>query len=252
MTDSFNRFFKASLITHAVVIVLLLVVPLLHRCTRPQKPKEIITFVELVQPGAPAPSAPAPQPEPEPPKPTPPKPPEPKPEPEPIKEPVKQPEPKPKPEVKQPKEVKVNTNRIVRKVEEKKPVKQEPKLTEKQLRDMLSSDLPTSSSASMSTASPGGSTSALGAYYGRIYPILFAAWQRPPGIAGLTTTVSIRIAKNGSILQRNLVSGSGNPQMDESVMQALRSVSSLPSLPTSVNEPYIDVKIDFESSGLSM
>lgn len=245
-----NRVFKASLAAHAVVILLLVVGPTLNRCAKPKKPEEII-FVELVAPGPPAPAAPAPAPapEPEPPKPEPPKPEPPKPEPEP--EPIKEPVPKPvKPEVKKPKEIKVNTNRVVRKDLPKPAEPAKPRINENQVRDLLSSALPTSSSASSAAAT--GTPSALGSYYGRIYPILYAAWNRPPGISGLTTTVSIRIAKNGAIMQRNLVSGSGNPGMDESVMQALRAVSSLPPLPDSVREPYIDVRIAFESSGLSM
>lgn len=256
MTDSFNKTFKASLATHLLFIVLLLGLPVINRCTKPEKPKEIITFVELVEPGPAmqaAPPAPQPEPEPEPPKP---KPPEPEPEPEPPPpepEPIKEPDPKPvKQEVKKPKEIKVNTNRVVRK-DQPKPVEQtKPKLTEKQLREMLSSDLPTSSSTAPIGPRTSGPSSQLGAYYGSIYRILFAAWNRPPGISGLTTTVSIRIAKNGAIMQRNLVSRSGNAEMDESVMQALRAVSSLPRLPDTVNEAYIDVQIDFESSGLSM
>ena len=255
MTEPFTRVFKVSMIAHVVVITLLLVAPVFHRCTKPEKPKEIITFVELVEPGPAmqaAPPAPQPEPEPEPPKP---KPPEPEPEPEPPPpepEPIKEPDPKPvKPEVKKPKEIKVNTNRVVRKDLPKPADPPKPKLTEKQLREMLSSDLPTTSSSAPIGPRTSGPSSQLGAYYGSIYRILFAAWNRPPGISGLTTTVSIRIAKNGAIMQRNLVSGSGNAEMDNSVMQALRAVSTLPRLPDTVNEAYIDVKIEFESSGLS-
>ncbi|HMO04952.1 MAG TPA: energy transducer TonB [Kiritimatiellia bacterium] len=249
MTEqSNNRVFKASLAAHAVVILLLVVWPMLNRCSKPKKPEEII-FVEFVAPGPAAPAA-APAPAPEPPKPEPPKPKPPEP-PKPDPEPIKEPEPKPvKQEVKKPQEIKVNTNRIVRKDQPKPVEPAKPRINENQVRDLLSSALPTSSSASSAAAT--GSPSALGAYYGRIYPILYAAWNRPPGISGLTTTVSIRIAKNGAIMQRNLVSGSGNPGMDESVMQALRAVSTLPPLPDSVREPYIDVRIAFESSGLSM
>lgn len=256
MSDRFHRTFKASLITHAAVITLLLLVPVINRCARPKQPEEIVTFVELVSPGAPGaaavapPPEPEPEPEPEPPKPEPPKPEPPEPEPEP--EPIREPEPKPvKQEVKKPKEIKVNTNRVVRK-DLPKPAAPKPKLTEKQLRDMLSSDLPTSSSASAAPSRSGGSATEMGAYLGRIRPILFNAWSRPPGISGLKTTVSIRVAKNGAIMQRTIVSGSGNPSMDSSVMDALRSVSTLPPLPASYAEAYRDIVIEFESSGLSM
>jgi len=256
MTDSFNKTFKASLVTHLFIMVLLIGLPVFHRCSKPEKPKEIITFVDLVEPGPAmqtAPPAPQPKPEPEPPKP---KPPEPEPEPEPPPpepEPIKEPDPKPvKQEVKKPKEIKVNTNRVILKDHPKPVEPAKPKLTEKQLREMLSSDLPTSSSSAPIGDRNSGPSSQLGAYYGSIYKILYASWNRPPGISGLTTTVSIRIAKNGAIMQRNLVSRSGSAEMDESVMQALRAVSTLPRLPSTVTEAYIDVQIDFESSGLSM
>jgi len=230
MTERFNKAFKASLIAHGSVLFLLLVVPLLSRLIKPEKPKEQITFIELVQPAPPAtvPKVIAPAPEPEP---------------EPVKEPV------PKPVVKEvkKKEIKVNTNKIVR-AKTPKAEPQKPKLSESELRNMLLSDLPVSKTAASSSGNP----TEMSMYYGRIYKILDAAWVKPPGVAGLSTEISIRIAKNGAIIQQKLVGGSGSQAMDESVMSAVRSVATFPRLPDSISKPYIDVTIKFESTGLSM
>lgn len=241
MTDRFTKAFKVSLIAHVTVILVLLVVPLLTRWIKPEKPKEQITFIELVQPAPPAPIPRVVEPEPEKPKP------EPEPE-KPIPEPVKKPEPKPVVKEVKKKEIKVNTNRIVRAQQPAPKTPTKPKLSEEELRKLLSSDLPVSTTAASSTGSP----SELSLYYGTIYKILDAAWTKPPGVAGLSTDVSIRIAKNGAIIQRKLVGGSGSQAMDDSVMNAVRSVSTFPPLPAGVSKPYIDVTIKFESTGLSM
>jgi TonB family protein len=240
MSEPFSKAFKTSLIVHAAVVLLLLIGPLLSRCVK-TKPKEDIIFVELVSPAPPAPPPPI-VPVPKPPEPPePPKPPEPKP-----------PEPEPPAIVEQPKkkEIKVNTNRIVR-AETPPPAPPPPPqktLSAKELEDMLKSALPTSPSARTSAVNP----SELSRYYGTIQGILYQAWQQPPGIAGLQTTVSIRIAKNGSITDRKQLKGSGSQAMDESVMRALRSVSSLPKLPDTIDRAFLDVTITFESSGVSM
>lgn len=252
MTDRFNKAFKASLVAHVVVIALMVIIPLIHRWIKPEKKKEEITFIELVQP---APPAPVPrvtqQPEAEPEKPQPE--PKPEPEPEPEEKPIPEPEPKPKPEVKKEvvkkKEIKVNTNRIVRtQVKTPKPTAPKPKISEAELRKLLMSDLPPSTTAASSSGSP----NELSRYYGTIYSILDAAWDKPPGVAGLSTEVSIRIANNGAIMQRKLTGSSGSQAMDDSVMNAVRSVATFPRLPAGISKPYIDVTIKFESTGLSM
>lgn len=233
-----SKAFKASLIMHGVLVFLLLVVPLLSKCRRPPK-KENIIFVEMVSPAPPAPQQPQP-PKPEPPKPEPPKPEPPKPEP-PKPEP-----PKPVEEVKK-REVKVNTNRIVRTETPPPPAPapRAPSLAD--LRKDLLSPLPTST-----TPATTGTPSELGAYYGTIQRIMYEAWRQPPGVAGLRTQVKIRIARNGSIMLRERVAGSGSEAMDDSVMNAVRSVSRLPRLPDAVKDAFFDVTITFESTGLSM
>ncbi|HMO50969.1 MAG TPA: energy transducer TonB [Kiritimatiellia bacterium] len=242
MTSRFNKAFKVSLALHGTLLAVLVIAPLFSTCAR-KKPKEQILFVEMVSPAPPAPTPPAPTPpppRPEPPKPEPPKPEPPKPEP---------PPPEPTPRVVQPREIKVNTNRIIRRdTPPPTPTPPKPTLTPEQLQKQLLASLPASSTPSPSAGSP----TELQAYYGTIQRILYAAWEQPPGVAGLNTRVSIRIARNGAIMQRNLLSGSGSPAMDDSVMRALRAVSTLPQLPASVRDAFLDVTITFESTGLSL
>ena len=238
MDKPFSKAFKASLSVHVAVIVLLLVGPLLSRCVRP-KPKENIIFVEMVTPSPPSPPAP-------------PAPPEPK-----VPEPVKPPEPEPVKPIEEPKlveappkkkEIKVSTN-VVKRTDTPPPAPPPPKtISAEELAKNLMSNLPRSSSPSPSASNP----SDLARYYGSVQGILYQAWQQPPGVAGLSTKVSIRIAKNGSITDRKLLAGSGSKSMDDSVMSALKSVSSLPRLPDSINRAFIDVTITFKSEGVTM
>ena len=176
MTDRFNKALKISVGLHVVVVILFLVFPLLRSWFKREKPKEVITFVELVQP---APPAPAPQPrvqEPEPPKPVPPKPEPPKPEP-PKPEPPK-PEPKPEPPKPVAQRVVPQTNRVVRR-DQTPPTPDRPRLTEQQLRDQLLSSLPTTQTPTAPASSP----NELSAYYGQVQRILYQAWEQPPGVA---------------------------------------------------------------------
>lgn len=237
MNQPFSKAFKASLVTHSAVIILLLIGPLISRCTRP-KPDENVIFVEMVAPAPPAPPAPV--------APTPPpvKPPEPEvkpPEPEKIPEPPKI--------VEQPKKktIERSTNIVVR--PKTTPPAPPPKpISAEELAKTLMSNLPQSSSPTHSSAN----VSELSRYYGTIQGILYQAWQQPPGVAGLSTRVSIRIAKNGAIMERKQLSGSGSANMDDSVMRALKSVSSLPRLPDTINKSFIDVTITFASEGVTM
>jgi protein TonB len=245
MSDRFARAFKVSLALHGALILGLLVLPLVWRWVVPEKPKEQITFVELIQAAAPAPSPPAPVPEPAP-EPPPPEPePEPPPEPEPIPEPEPVPKPTPKPPPPKPK-IQVNTNRVVRKIEPPPPVK--PALTAAEIERQLRQSLPTGSTSS---TAPTGNANALSSYYGTIQRILYAAWDQPPGGAGLRTRVSLRIARNGAVLQRSIIGPSGSAGMDASVERAMQAVSTFPRLPDGVGDAYIDVTITFESIGLS-
>lgn len=85
-------------------------------------------------------------------------------------------------------------------------------------------------------------------YYRLIYQALYDAWQQPGVLsrsAGLTTTVLIRVQRDGVISQRSLLRSSGNAIMDQSVMEALRSVTKLQPLPAAWGGIFKDISVDF-------
>lgn len=81
---------------------------------------------------------------------------------------------------------------------------------------------------------------------------MYDVWQQPSGLsasAGLVTTVSIRVARDGSILSRKLVKGSGHSIMDDSVMAAANAVSRLKPLPATFSGKHKDITVYFELTG---
>ena len=230
----FRRGLKISTTVHVVVLLLLSLWPLFQRLFHPRKPPEMITFVDLVagDPLPPAPEIKAPLPKPEPEKPKP----EPEPE-KPITEPVKTDKPK----------IKVNTNKIVRKndVVETKPKK--PTLTKEQINKMLSDGLPRSAPGRLGGAAP----TALQAYYGQVYQVMYGAWRQPSGagVSGIRTQVKVKVQRSGFVVFRQKVSGSGSVAMDASVMTAVQSVSRLPPFPTDIPDDSLEIVVEFVLEG---
>jgi periplasmic protein TonB len=185
------------------------------------KPAEQVVFVTLHTP-SPPPEAVAPEvPEPPPPEPEPPSP---------------IPEPTPKPPIE------ISTNRVVRKIEEPIPP---PELTKEQIGQNLMSDMPTTQGSVSSSA-----TADAGWYYALVQQTLNDAWVEPSsGIPGSITSVKIRVMRDGSITRRDMVKGSGDPDMDESVMRAVQSVTRLRPLPSVLEGAHHDITIDFELTG---
>jgi TonB family protein len=75
-------------------------------------------------------------------------------------------------------------------------------------------------------------------------------WQQPTSIVRssqkFVTKLKIRVAKDGHILQREVVNSSGNRIMDDSVLEAANRVNQIDALPTGLgNGEYFDVAIDF-------
>ncbi|MCS6771480.1 MAG: TonB C-terminal domain-containing protein [Kiritimatiellae bacterium] len=227
----FRRAFLISTAGHLLFLLIVVVAPFIVRwVTRPPK-REIVTFVELVPPPPPAP----PVTRPEPPKPQPPSPKKEEPKPSPI--PEKPPE-KPRPE--KPK-IQVSTNRIVRPAEPRPPRPQQPALTPEQIRKLLEANI------RFNPASPPAATiDDLSLYYAIVRDAMYAAWIQPSAVArGLRAEASIRVLRNGAVTQRRLTRPSGNRLMDDSVMQALNSVSMLRPLPPEIREPHLDITIEF-------
>lgn len=231
--SDFRRGLAVSIIIHLAVILLAIIGPLIARLFHRPPKREMITFVDL----AALPPAPPPPPmrDPEPPRPEP-KQEEPKPSPIPEKPPDK-PKPPEKPKIQ------VNTNRIVRKPDPapQPPRPQQPQLTPEQIRKLLEANI---------RFTPGGTPSAnvtdLSIYYASVRDVMYGAWVQPSAVArGLRADVSIRVLKNGAITQRRLIRSSGSKLMDDSVMQAVQSVSMLRPLPAEVREPHLDITIEF-------
>ncbi|MCB1068703.1 MAG: TonB C-terminal domain-containing protein, partial [Kiritimatiellae bacterium] len=139
------------------------------------------------------------------------------------------------------------TNKIVRR-EAPKPPPQAPALTAEQIRQQLLQGLPGTTPTTPSSAN----ASVLGSYLAVVQNALYAAWQKPGGVAGRRVTVQIRIARDGSMIQRKLVGSSGDATLDESVMTALQSVRKFSAIPASYTDPFLDVTIHFESTGVSL
>lgn len=221
MNDRFKRALTVSTAVHVGIIVLVAIAPLFLRLLRPRKPKEMITFIDLM------PALPPPPPEPEQPKPD-----------------IAEPRPKATestPVAERPK-IKINTNKIVRRDAPKSQTPPKATLTKEQIKKILDSGVKFTSSP----GAPPGEFSDLALYYAIVQQAMYGAWQQPATVAkGVSAEVALRIARNGAVLQRRMTRGSGNSLMDESVMRAVESVSRLKPLPPEIGGPHLDVTVEF-------
>ena len=241
----FQRNLMRVAVVHVTALLVFLVLPFIQRLFIREKPVEEVMLIDLTVPLPDLPMLAEPAPEPEPdvaPEPEP----EPEPIPEPPKEPVKKPEPeKPKPEPEKPKpkpekpKIKISTNIVKRAVTPSPAPK--PNLTPDEIRKLIASGIPVGRSG-------GATASEMSFYYALVRATMYEVWEQPSSLAGagLVSTVSIRVQRDGSISQRTMVRGSGNALMDDSVMRAVRAVNKLKALPAEVPGSYKDITIDFE------
>ena len=233
----------ASLAMHGALL-LILAVPLLGKGCTARKPKSDPIFVEFTV-ALPPPPAPAPDPDPVPePPPPPPKDdiPEPPPKkPDPPKEAPKPPEP-PKPK---PRKVIRQTNRVVR-ADASAPVQPRgPKLSDREIEQLLKQG---AKIGSVTSIPDDASARALGAYCNHVRDRLYAAWQQPDSLRnlpGVTATVEITVQSNGTVGGGRILRSSGNADMDDSVLKAVRTVKAMHPLPAGVKGP-VDLEIEFE------
>ena len=226
-----NPIYRNTLISaalHIGVIVALILVST-GSCRRARKPREITMIATLVNSVPPQPRQ-ASEPDQKPP---PPKPPEPKPVP--PKDAI--PEPKPKPPTPKPPAPKPPAP---------KPEPPKPKpLSEAQLKDILNRSFKPSD---LARALPP-STGQFDWYYDQLREILYGAWLRPRSLSkhsGLVTVVVIRVFRDGTLGKRELRKSSGNPLMDQTAMDAVKSVSRVDPLPRGLGSAYEDITVDFE------
>ncbi len=223
---------------HIAVIVFFLLVAGLKGCFRPKPKPEIVTFIEFGQPAPPVavqqvdeladtePEPPSPKPEPKPaPVPEPIKKPIPKPKPKPKPEPEPKPEPKPEPEKPKWKPVDPKDIKISDKVVKPKPSK--PLVSAAEIQKALSG---ISSPNAAPTTTPG-NPNEHAAYDAHIYSVFYNAWKQPGTPALRPAEVTISISPNGLITKRKLTGPSGDSTFDQTVMEAVNSVSILPRKP---------------------
>jgi len=278
MNRSFRRVFSGAAGVHIALVAIFLVVQLFLLGARPLKLKEEITMVDLSGPaggggGEPGPVTPSP-PEVKTPEV---KAPEDIPPPEPVKpdtiaEPIKKKPPVKKPPVKKPPEVK-KPPQVVQPARTNRPsrvVSNRPKLSAEQIRAMLSGSVRgvgssthgvtgrSSSgrnlgsgfgSGSGSGGGGGGSDSPVAWYYAMVKQIMYEAWQQPSGLANAgnpTASVTIRVKRDGTISDWQMLRPSGNALMDDSVKRAVQAVKRLKPLPPQFIGPSQDITIQFE------
>jgi colicin import membrane protein len=91
-------------------------------------------------------------------------------------------------------------------------------------------------------------------YYNLIWQRIRSAWVLPEGALGgkkdLETIIAIRIAKDGQIEEIQFEKKSGNAQLDESALRAIKKANPLPPLPPGIEGDKFDVGVRFTPSDL--
>jgi len=273
-------FRRTVLIVFGAHLALLLLFGLpLSQCHKPApiKPVEMIDLGSLRPgPGLPSPTSSSTQPAsemPVAPKPKPVEETKPTPTPEPEPEPVQKPEPTPTPEVKpvptplpvppKPKhQVKVSTAKkkvsvstSTSETETSSPKSTAPSgPTASDIQNRLTSKLPAEQGGgggdgAGNAGRPDGIADDFSWYRALIKQSIQSAWKKPPIPAGekIYTEVEIKIAPSGAVTFQKISRPSGDPAMDASVEQAVRSTPRLPKpLPNGLGSPDYTVIIQFK------
>ncbi|NCD32365.1 MAG: TonB C-terminal domain-containing protein [Spartobacteria bacterium] len=124
-----------------------------------------------------------------------------------------------------------------------------PRITQNDIRDLLSSELSSSPSQNTSSRSSAGSTSTTPQwYYQNIQQTMYNNWNQPTSLTagiGRVVDVRLRINRDGSIASKRITAPSGIGALDRSVQDALDKTARLSPLPSSINEPYLDITVEF-------
>jgi TonB family protein len=256
MSNLFKRKLKFSTLVHLCALLALMVGSMVSSCTLLRKPKDDITVIDLTValPMAPEEEAsPAPEPKaPEPPAAPPPTPPVKAPEPSksiPDKS-LDKPESKPAPTPAKKNTVERSTNRVVRKSSDIPYSKTPPKgpvLSPDQIKKLLAAGARISDTTSVPD-----NWQETG-YYQKIGDRIQRVWASqsdsvPPGYSG---QVVIRVQRNGSIAGSSIKQSSGNSAVDASLMKAVRTITKVDPLPSSISGSPAEIVVYFDTDRLS-
>ena len=90
----------------------------------------------------------------------------------------------------------------------------------------------------------------LGGYYRHIHDRFYQPWEQPKTLVRtgkvLRVLLSLRIARDGEILERKIVESSGNEEMDKSVMTSANKVMKIDRLPEGVKKDPFEISIEFK------
>ena len=219
------RYFKSgilSVILHVVIIGGLLFYTAIRGCLFKKQKIELVEFTIAVDPVEEEPP-PAPK-EPEPPKPEP----KPAPKPDDIPLPKKEPpKPKPKPEPKKQEKPKIEKGKRINKPVVKSPVKPKEKqtLTDEEIKKWLGKRVKIGETTSLPQND-------LSLNFSYIKNALYDAWNQPSREAAGTrpAEIAFSIGPGGRIQNPRLQTSSGSTAFDQSALEAVRRVGSIPDL----------------------
>jgi TonB family protein len=90
-------------------------------------------------------------------------------------------------------------------------------------------------------------------YYQHVHDRMYEAWERPAEAANwdkkLMSTVMLRVARDGKILEVKLQDPSGNKLMDETAVAAAKKVPRLDPLPDGMKGDTVDISVNFSLEG---
>jgi TonB family protein len=188
---------------------------------------------------------------PETPKPATPKPITPKPKPEPTPKPKPSSSPTPKAQAKtSPKPKNSASPKPVANVASRKPM-ETGNNAEKSGTAEKENGIAGSGNGSGKTGSGSGDLSEFSWYFEMIHDRFYSRWAQPVGLGqDVVATLRLRIMKDGTISNREMIRSSDNPQMDESVLRAAQKLERIDALPKGLgNGEYFDVNVKFKVDG---
>lgn len=219
MDARFRHYLKLSTAVHLGLLVVMIVSPLLFSWRLRRKNKQFIQFVDLtvavpdIPSVKPAESIKPPAPEP----------------PKPVSKDI--PEPK----------IKKSTKKIKR---PEPPKPKAPALSQEEIKKLLAAGAKISDRTSIPA-----DEFPFAWYFALVRQTMYDAWNQPSTLsasAGLTTEVTLRVLRDGTITQRKMTRASGNKLMDDSVMKAVEAVPKLRPLPPGFGGSSKDIVIEFE------